>query len=101
MQILIVDDDPQALELLAFILEHEGYQVTSATNGQEALQLMRSGRFRLVVSDWEMPGMNGVELCRNIRQRGFSSYVYIILLTSRDAKPGTTSNRLPLHRPTR
>lgn len=86
MQILIVDDDAQALELLAFILEQEGYQVTAAKNGDDALQLMRSGRFRLVVSDWEMPGMNGVELCRNIRQRGFSSYVYIILLTSRDAK---------------
>lgn len=85
MRILIVDDDAQALELLRFILEAEGYWVSTARNGQEALELVRSGRFRLVVSDWEMPGMNGVELCRNIRQRGFSSYVYFILLTSRDA----------------
>src|SRR5687767_14282058 len=83
MQILIVDDDSQTLDLLSFILGQEGYQVTAAKSGQEAMQLLRSGRFRLVVSDWEMPGMNGVELCRNVRQRGFSSYVYFILLTSR------------------
>lgn len=85
MQILIVDDNAQALELLRFILEQDGYDVTTARNGHEALELVRSGCFRLVVSDWEMPGMNGVELCRNIRQRGFSSYIYFILLTSRDA----------------
>lgn len=84
MRILIVDDDAQARELLRFILEQEGYEVTAAQNGHEALALVRTGQFRLVVSDWEMPGMDGVELCRCIRQRGFTNYVYFILLTSRD-----------------
>ena len=60
-----------------------GHQVTLARNGCEALELMRSGLYRLVVSDWEMPEMTGIELCRRIRQRFASGYVYIILLTAR------------------
>jgi putative two-component system response regulator len=84
MRILIVDDDATALQLLQFILEQEGYDVTVARNGKEAMDFVRTGQFRLVISDWDMPEMNGVELCDNIRKRGFANYVYIILLTSRD-----------------
>ena len=69
------------------ILEHAlaqfGYQVTVARDGREALDLVRSGQFRMVVSDWEMPDMTGVELCQEIRRRSASGYVYVILLTSR------------------
>ena len=83
MQILIVDDDPITLELLENAIVRFGHQVTRANNGREALSLMRSGSFHLVVSDWEMPEMDGLELCRRIRQRFYSKYVYIILLTVR------------------
>ncbi len=83
MRILIVDDDDVAVEVLEHALAQFGYQVTVARNGREALELVRSGRFRIVVSDWEMPVMTGVELCQEIRRRSASGYVYVILLTSR------------------
>ena len=83
MRILIVDDDDIATEMLANSLAQFGHQATTASNGREALQLMRSGLYRMVVSDWEMPEMTGLDLCRHIRQRYFSGYVYIILLSAR------------------
>jgi putative two-component system response regulator len=79
---LVVEDDDFTAELLEHTLGQFGYQVTLARNGREAFRLIRTGRYRLVVSDWEMPEMNGVELCRSIRQRRSGSYVYVILLTS-------------------
>ena len=83
MRILIVDDDDVATEMLEYALTQLGHEVTAASNGREALQLMRSGSYRLVVSDWEMPEMSGIELCRHIRKRFSSAYVYILLLTAR------------------
>jgi putative two-component system response regulator len=83
MKILVADDDDVALEILEHSLAKSGYQVTVARDGREALDLVRSGQFRMVVSDWEMPHMTGVELCREIRRRPGSGYVYVILLTSR------------------
>lgn len=83
MQVLTVDDDSDALDLLEHALTRFGYRVTRAANGQEALDHIRTGRFQLVVSDWEMPQMTGLDLCREIRRRGSSGYIYFILLTSR------------------
>lgn len=84
MRVLIVDDDEFALELLHDSLADSGYEVEVARDGREALELLRKGTCRLVISDWEMPRMNGIELCREIRWRGLGSYVYIILVTARD-----------------
>ena len=84
MRVLIVDDDEIARELLSESLADSGYEVSAACNGREALEILRNGVFRMVISDWEMPEMNGLELCRRIRERHFSSYVYLILVTSRD-----------------
>jgi putative two-component system response regulator len=83
VKILIVDDDPLVLQLLEQAVERLGHEATLANNGREALQLMRTGSYRMVISDWEMPEMNGLELCRHIRDRYCSKYVYIILLTVR------------------
>jgi len=83
VKILIIDDDDVALEVLEHALSQFGYQVTVARNGREGLDLVRSGQFRMVVSDWEMPKMTGIELCQEIRRRSASGYVYVILLTSR------------------
>lgn len=82
MRVLIADDDPVSTELLADSLAGFGYEVTVAVDGGEAFERIRSGHFRLVVSDWEMPVMNGLELCRRIRNRPSSGYIYVILLTS-------------------
>ena len=83
MRILIVDDDDVATAMLENALTQLGHEVTPASNGREALELMRSGSYRLVVSDWEMPEMSGIELCRHIRKRFSSAYVYMLLLTAR------------------
>jgi putative two-component system response regulator len=56
--------------------------VTVATDGEEALEMLRTGVYRMVVSDWELPHMNGDELCRHIRARQWGRYIYIVLVTS-------------------
>ena len=82
MQILIVDDDELSLDMLSHSLEREGYEVLRANNGREALQILREGGCRLVISDWDMPEMSGIELCRAVREEEFNGYIYFILLTS-------------------
>lgn len=84
MRVLIVDDDEIALELLHHALAEAGYEVIVARDGRQALEVLRAGSCRLVISDWEMPQMNGIELCREIRARRFAGYVYVILVTARE-----------------
>lgn len=87
MRVLVVDDSKMALELLRNAVAHAGYEVLTASNGAEALEIIRSGAARLVVSDWEMPQMNGPELCRAIRaDHSFGGSVYIIMLTAREGE---------------
>lgn len=85
MRILIADDDELSLELLAHVLRQSGYRVTSAHDGAQALELVGTGRFRVVISDWEMPGLSGLDLCREIRRRESPHPIYFMLLTSRSA----------------
>lgn len=82
MQVLIVDDSKLALMALKGLLTNAGYEVLTAMNGREALKVLGESPCRMVVSDWEMPVMNGLELCRSIRAEEFSGYVYFLLLTS-------------------
>jgi putative two-component system response regulator len=83
MRVLIVEDDLDALEMLEAALVCFDYEVSKARDGLEAQEMLRTGHYRLVISDWEMPGMTGVDLCRYVRQRASSEYTYFILLTSR------------------
>jgi putative two-component system response regulator len=82
MKALIVEDEPSTQLLLRHSLMTLGYEVLSADNGREALDVIRREDCRLVVSDWMMPEMDGVELCRAIRAEIMDGYVYILLLTS-------------------
>ena len=82
MRVLLVEDDRDALDMMENALTYWGYEVSTANDGLEALEMIRNEHFRLIVSDWEMPGMTGVELCQFVRQRGASQYTYFILLTS-------------------
>jgi DNA-binding response OmpR family regulator len=84
MQVLICDDDEIGLDILEHLLVEQGFDVLRAGDGRAALEILRGGDCRLVISDWEMPGMSGVELCQAIRDGDFGSYIYVILLTSRD-----------------
>src|ERR1043166_4412031 len=84
MRILIVDDDEIARGLLRNTLKHAGYKVTTARDGREALEILRRQPHSMVISDWVMPEADGTQLCRAIRAEAFSTYTYVILLTSRD-----------------
>ncbi len=88
MQILIVDDNDIALEALRHALHGDGHKTIVAHNGQEALDIVRDNVCRLVISDWMMPVMDGVELCKQIRRSDLSGYVYFILLTSKESADG-------------
>ena len=86
MRVLVVDDDPVCLDYLVNVLPGLGYEVEAAQNGREAFELIRSGDIRVVLSDWQMPEMTGIELCERIRQRQLSAYVYFVLLTSLEGR---------------
>lgn len=81
MRILIVDDNDVALTVLQNALEAAGHVVVTARDGQEAFAMLYEHRCRIVISDWEMPQMNGVDLCRAIRAADFQGYIYFMLLT--------------------
>lgn len=83
MEVLIADDSRSSLELLHHALSSHGYDVVTAENGAEALRILEERECQILVSDWMMPEMTGVELCRAIRQSDFSRYIYTILVTSR------------------
>lgn len=82
MRVLVIDDDDISAELLSNALEQFGHEVTTASNGRDGFELVRTGEFRIVVTDWEMPEMDGLQLCRKIRDKFHSGYIYVILLTS-------------------
>ena len=82
MRVLVVDDDPITVRLVGAALTRDGYSVVSATTGEDALRQMRKYGVRLVVTDWEMPEMDGLEFCRAVRSVEQDGYVYVILLTS-------------------
>jgi cyclic di-GMP phosphodiesterase len=84
MQVLIVDDDDFALSVLNNTLSRMGYSAVQATDGQQAMEVLRRGEIHLVITDWDMPGMNGIDLCRAIRKDDLSGYVYVIMLTARE-----------------
>jgi len=83
-EILLVDDDLVIVELLSVLLASEGYTVRTATSGDEAKCVLQSAHPpRVVIADWEMPGMRGPALCRWLRDARPSPYTYFILLTGR------------------
>ncbi|WP_116808844.1 diguanylate cyclase [Steroidobacter cummioxidans] len=83
-RILLVDDEPTQRLIVARLLKRAGYEVEMAANGREALAKLEQGDFPLMITDWEMPEMDGVALCRALRSKE-RGYTYTILLTSRDA----------------
>ncbi len=91
--VLVVDDSRAQRKLLSVLMHRWGYRVTEADSGEAALSHCRATPFDIVISDWEMPGMSGLEFCRNFRQLPHEGYGYFILLTSKSDK-GEVANGL-------
>jgi DNA-binding response OmpR family regulator len=86
MNILTVDDDPVARKVVCALLKKLGHEVLEAEDGQEAWDLFNSLEFGVLIVDWEMPRMDGLELCRRVREAEREKYTYIIMLTGRIGK---------------
>ena len=87
MRVLIADDDDVLRHILEATLVKWGYEVVVARNGLEAWRLLQSNDApKLAILDWIMPGMDGVEVCREIRKREDRPYIYLLLLTSKHKK---------------
>lgn len=85
LKILAVEDDPVARRVLHQALRNLDHEVLLAEDGEQALAVLEREPVRVVVSDWMMPKLDGLELCRRIRARPGADYVYFILLTGRTA----------------
>ena len=86
MKILVADDQPVIAMLLRRELERAGHQVQIAADGEAAWRIASAGEAPVLISDWEMPGLDGPGLCRRIRAAGGDAYVYIILLTAKEGR---------------
>src|ERR1017187_2228829 len=81
-QILIVDDTPVNLKLTRILLVNEGYRVLTASSAEEALELLRSYRPRLILADIQLPGMDGLEMTRRIKQNERTRDIAVVALTA-------------------
>jgi two-component system phosphate regulon response regulator PhoB len=89
-KVLVVEDEAPLAEILRYNLESEGFRVAHAESGEEALILLDEERPDLVVLDWMLPGVSGIELCRRLRSMTKSRSIPIIMLTAR----GEESDRI-------
>jgi two-component system phosphate regulon response regulator PhoB len=81
--VLLVEDEPAQREVLAYNLEAEGFRVSRAENGEEALMLVDEGAPDLIVLDWMLPNVSGIEVCRQLKTRSDTRGVPIIMLSAR------------------
>ena len=88
MKILIADDDISSRRLLEVSLRKLGHEVTAAKSGTEAWSRFQQEEVPLLISDWMMPDMDGLELCRRVRAENRPKYTYFMLLTAVEGKEG-------------
>lgn len=81
-KILIAEDDPVSAKVLSVLLERLGYDTIIARNGDEAWEAFHQAPVRMIVSDWMMPGLDGLAFCKKVRAREKTLYTYFILLTA-------------------
>lgn len=81
--VLVVEDDPAQREVLAYNIRAEGYDVATAENGDEALLRLREDAPDLVVLDWMLPNVSGIEICRQIKMNNESQAIPVIMLSAR------------------
>lgn len=81
--ILVVEDEPAQREVLVYNLESEGYAVSKAVNGEEALLLIREEMPDLILLDWMLPNVSGIEICRRLKTRSETRDIPVIMLSAR------------------
>lgn len=86
MKIIVAEDNKVSAKLLEKILSKSGYEVISAENGRDAWEKIQKTGARILLTDWMMPELNGIELCTKIRNADLPAYIYIIILTARTDK---------------
>ena len=84
MKILIVDDELVSRKKMDLLVRSLGYETVVASDGVEGWEIWKKERARMVITDWMMPGMDGLELCAKIREAEGSQYIYIIMVTSKE-----------------
>ncbi|MCX7109787.1 MAG: SpoIIE family protein phosphatase [Proteobacteria bacterium] len=84
MKILLAEDDPVTRLLYSRNLKACGYEVVTAENGEIAWQYLQTQPFQILISDWEMPELNGLELCQRVKSAPDLPYIFVLLLTARD-----------------
>jgi len=82
-EILLADDEPNQIELMKFNLEKSGFLVKSAYNGEQALDMIYEKKPNVLIADWMMPKMSGIELCRTLRSNKDTKLLPIIMLSAR------------------
>jgi two-component system, cell cycle response regulator len=83
-RVLVVDDDPLVRTRISTLLNASQYEVAVAATAEEALHILDATYYHIVLTDWQMPDMDGLALCRVIRHRHYESYIYVLMLTIRD-----------------
>lgn len=81
VKLLLAEDEPLQVKILERVLSRAGYVVETVTGGEEALARVLEGTFHFLLTDWDMPGMDGATLCRRVRQAKLPHYLYILMLT--------------------
>ena len=81
--ILVVEDEAALVELLRYNLERRGFEVVATASGEEALLIVEERRIDLILLDWMLPHMSGIEVCRQLRRKPESRGVPVIMLTAR------------------
>ncbi len=85
-RVLVVDDDDLVRARLTALLRNAEFEVEAASNGEDALRIMGSRHCQVLLTDWQMPDMDGLTLCRIVRSEHAEGYVYVLMLTVRDSK---------------
>lgn len=85
MKVLIADEDPVVRQLLETVARGTGYDVISVVSGPAAIEVLARHPFDLVILDWQMPGLNGLEVCLKLREMPNNEHAFVIMLTSRDS----------------
>ena len=88
-QILLVEDEPAQREILAYNLESEGFDVRRAENGEEAILLVAEALPDLIILDWMMPLLSGIEVCRQLKTREDTRNIPVIMLSARSEEVDT------------